>query len=147
MNKEDIKGINGAALAFVMLKEDFDENKHVKLQIDAYNPYTFMVDDSEYQFLTVYDHEDDVKHTVRLSFGPGNAWDAVMQNLFVNYQIDLAEFKKRRISGSSFNVVTLQFYDQNDTDEILSEDEMILLRKVADAVVDALVELEEEEDE
>ena len=134
-----IQGLSGAGQAFSILQEDFANNSRVQRRAQAGNPYTFRVDLHRDKFISVYDYEDE--YCIRLTFGPVRVCNAVKQNLEVNFGIDWdIDIEHRRRYGANPDVVTLEFYDEDD-DCVLPDNEISLMRKVADAVVDALEEM------
>ena len=109
------------------------------------NDYAFCVGEQLERFVAVYDYTfgPGGKHTLRFTFGPADAWNAVKQNLAANFGMDTDKLEERVRHGRNPTVVTIEFEDDEDrTDaDVLSKADMTLLRKLADAVVDALVEM------
>ena len=134
-----LQGLSGAGQAFSILQEDFANNPRVQRRTQAGNPYTFRVDLHRDKFISVYDYEDD--YCIRMTFGPARVFSAVKQNLMVHFDIDWdMDIEYRRHYGTNPEVVTLEFYDEDD-DHVLPDKEITVMRQIADAVVDALKEM------
>ena len=132
---------------FNILGVDFKKDTSITQKTQMKNPYTFIMEDDGDKFLAVYDTEvsynGDKCHVVRITFGPSEIWKAVKQNLFENSGILPGVIEDRVVNYSgNLEVVTLEFYDDESLDgEHLAPAEKQMIREVADAVMDALYDL------
>lgn len=128
--------VDGAFKVFLTLVvEVFKADRRVWRYTCKDNPCSFSIGWWYSHYMSVYERNGS---GVCFAFGPMEKWAAVLNRLTKQYSIDPATLVPRIMDTDRPNTLALEFKAAADDPRNLSDVELILLRKVAMAVVDTI---------